>query len=121
MGPIDKAGAALQSSFVINVGTTAEMVQGFVDGDNVVVRGSDGKKRLVCELRQLRDRVDPAAASACRSDPKYAPAGGGYCYSSDPAMIGDVCLHQGAASTLRFVGDVQPKQGSEIFPVCGKC
>jgi len=121
MGRTDKASAALQSTFVVNVGATTEIVQGFVDGDNVVVQGSDGKKRLVCELLQLRDRVDAAAASACRSDPSYAPAGGGYCYSSDPAMIGDVCLRSGATSTLRFVGDVQPKVGSEIFPVCGKC
>ncbi len=99
-----------------------EVVQAFVDGENVIVRASDGTKHLVCELLQLSaDRTDAATSTACRTDPSYAPAGGGYCYSSDPAMIGDVCLRSGATSTLRFVGDVQPKVGSEIFPVCGKC
>ncbi|MBK7395198.1 MAG: hypothetical protein IPJ34_02560 [Myxococcales bacterium] len=118
LGPSDKEMAARQ--LAIRLG--AEIAQATVEGENVIVRGSDGTKHLVCELLQLSaDRTDAATSTACRTDQGFSPPGGGYCYSSDPAMIGDVCLHQGAASTLRFVGDVQPKAGSEIFPVCGKC
>ena len=97
------------------------MVRATVEGDNVVAKGSDGRVRLICEYRQLAGgRVDTATTQACVNDPKFKlTSGGGFCYSTVPAVVGD-CSKQGAASTIRFLGDSEPKNGSEVFTVCVK-
>ncbi|MBK7395199.1 MAG: hypothetical protein IPJ34_02565 [Myxococcales bacterium] len=124
--PYDKALAALQLNLPITVvgkdGTgRIEMVQATVEGDNVVAKGSDGRVHLVCEHRQLAGgRVDPAVTRACLEDPTFKlTSGGGFCYSTVPAVVGD-CTRQGAASTIRFLGDSAPKDGSEVFSICHK-
>ncbi len=125
--PYDKALAALQLNLPITVvgkdGTgRIEHVQATVEGANVVAKGSDGRVRLVCEHRQLAGgRVDPAITNACLNDPTFKlTSGGGFCYSTAPAVVGD-CTKQGAPSTLRFLGDSAPKDGSEVFSICHRC
>ncbi len=122
--PLDKSLAALQLNLPITVvgkdGTRkTEMVQATIDGDNVVAKGSDGRVHLVCEHRQLAGgRVDPATTNACLNDPSFKlTSGGGFCYSTVPAVVGD-CTKQGAASTIRFLGDSVPKDGNETFVLC---
>jgi hypothetical protein len=84
---------------------------------NVYAIGQDGKKHLVCEMRQLAgDKVPAADADGCRTstDPKWTPSvGGGWCYVQDGA-----CLASDAPGRMRFVGDVEPKSGSQIYTMC---
>ncbi|MBK7395200.1 MAG: hypothetical protein IPJ34_02570 [Myxococcales bacterium] len=125
--PVDKAAAALQLNLKITVVGTdgtgkVEDVQAKVDADgNIIAEGSDGRKHLVCEHRQLAGgRVDAAVTKSCLEDPAFKlTSGGGFCYSTVPAVVGE-CTKQGAASTIRFLGDSEPKNGSEVFTVCVK-
>jgi len=97
-----------------------EKTQSVVEGGNVYVTASDGKRHLVCESMQLAGgRVAPTTTAACVHDPAFdLPAGqGGWCYSKDPAVVGK-CLDRGAPGTVRFFGDINPKNGSEVFRVC---
>ena len=96
----------------------------YVSNGNVYVDGADGKTHLVCELMQLAGgRVDDAQTQSCEHDPTFsiaAGAGGGFCYSSDPAVVGAGCTKQGATGTIRFVGDVEPAPGAELYTYCVK-
>lgn len=92
-----------------------------VDGGNVYVEGPDGKRHLVCEMMQLAGgRAPEADAKSCRQDPKFTTpsTGGGWCYSDDATVLGDACRAKGAAGKIRFLGDVEPKNGSQVFTVC---
>lgn len=92
-----------------------------VDNGNVYAVGDDGKKHLLCEMMQLAGgRVSPEQTTACLTDPKFTtPAnGGGWCYTSDPKVVGEYCLANGSPGKMRFLGDVEPKNGSEVFTVC---
>ncbi len=123
LSPID---AARQLNLAVTVVgadgiATQEKVQAQSDGTNVTVTGSDGVRHLVCETRQLVGHdVDPATSNACLNDPSFElPAGrGGWCYATSRAVVGDACASIGAVGTLRWLGDVQPKDGSEVFPLC---
>lgn len=91
------------------------------EGGNVYLTGNDGKKHLVCELRQLAGaRAPEADARACVSDPKFftPSVGGGWCYTNDATVVGERCLARGAKGKVRFLGDAEPKNGSEVFTVC---
>ncbi len=89
-----------------------------IDG-NVYAKTIDGKKHLVCEMLQLAgDRVPAAETTACQHDPSYVPTnGGGWCYTQDPAVIGDHCAKNGSPGSVRFFGDA-PKNGSDVFTLC---
>ncbi len=92
-----------------------------VDNGNVYAVAEDGKKHLLCEMMQLAGgRVSAEETNACLTDPKFTtPAsGGGWCYTSDPAVVGEHCLANGSPGKMRFLGDVEPKNGSEVFTVC---
>jgi hypothetical protein len=101
----------------------AEKTQATASGGNVYVAASDGKRHLVCESMQLAGgRVAPETTKACVHDPSFdLPAGqGGWCYSKDPAIVGEACLARKAPGTVRFFGDSNPKNGSEVFRFCIK-
>ena len=100
--------------------TRAEVVQPIVEGDNLIAVGSDGRRRLVCEVRQLTaGRASAEVTKGCLEDPTFTlGTGGGFCYSTVPAVVGPICTKAGSAGTLRFVGDSTPKTGSEVFTVC---
>jgi len=103
--------------------TKVEEVPTYEEGGNVYATGSDGKKHLVCETMQLAPpRTSDARALACRTDPAFAlPSGsGGWCYTRDKTIVGEQCLRGGSIGQLRFVGDAKPKNGSEVFVLCGK-
>ncbi|MEO7092790.1 MAG: hypothetical protein ABI175_06035, partial [Polyangiales bacterium] len=127
--PLDLETAAAQlnlpiSSVDADGVTTKTHAQAYTAEGNVYVDGDDGKKHLVCEMMQLAGgRVPKADADACQTDQKFsiAPgAGGGYCYSRDPAVVGEACKKAGSVGTMRFLGDVDPKGGSEVFTLCIK-
>lgn len=125
--PVDKAVAASQLNLKITVvgadGTgKGEDVQATVEGGNVIAKGSDGKVHLICEHRQLAGgRVDPGVTKDCLENPKFKlGSGGGFCYSTVDAVVGESCKKTGATSTIRFLGDSEPKNGSEVFTVCVK-
>ena len=102
---------------------TREKTQAFEENGNVFVQGTDGVKALVCEERQLTfaDGVDRAMVDACLHDPAFdLPKGSnGWCYSTDPAVVGDACVRRGSAGTLRFAGDPHGIFDGETFLVCG--
>ncbi|MBI2393671.1 MAG: hypothetical protein HYV09_29115 [Deltaproteobacteria bacterium] len=92
----------------------------FADG-NVYVEGKDGKRHLVCEMMQLAGgRAPDADLQACLHDEKLTTpsTGGGWCYTTDPKVLGSHCVASGAPGKMRFLGDVEPKNGSEVFTVC---
>lgn len=98
-----------------------QSVRASVEGDNVYAVGTDGKRHLVCEMMQLAGgRAPDADALSCRTDPKFTKpsTGGGWCYTDDPRVVGGACLDRGAVGKVRFLGDVEPKNGSEVFTVC---
>ena len=125
--PISPDAAASQLNLPITVVdsktgvATSEKTQAVASGGNVYATGSDGKKHLVCEQQQLVGRgIDPATTAACLKDPTFtlAAGSGGWCYSTDPAVVGDACIKIGAPGTIRFEGDTQPRNGSEVFTLC---
>jgi hypothetical protein len=125
--PIDLATAASQLNFPISsVGAdgvvTRTRSQAYPMDGNLYVDGADGKKHLVCEMMQLAGgRVPEADATACQTNKEFAIApgtGGGYCYSREPAVVGEGCQKVGSVGTIRFLGDVDPKGGSEVFTLC---
>jgi len=125
--PVTKALAAAELKVVVTViGTDGlpkkELVQATAEGDDVVIVGSDGRRRLVCEIRQLTEgRAPPEVAKRCVEEPTFTGAStGGFCYSTVPAVVGDACTKAGSVGTLRFLGDSVPKSGSEVFLVCRK-
>jgi hypothetical protein len=132
--PLSTDAAAAQLQLQLGVthadGTYAvEMVQGAVAADgNVYAETSDGRRHLVCETRQLA--ADPAISDAdkqaCKSDAAFTlqgTAGGGWCYSTEPSIVGAKCEAKGATGKIRFFGSVQPHPGSDLFRVCltGTC
>jgi hypothetical protein len=131
--PISPDAAAAQLNLKIQViqkdGTALdEKVQAVAEGGNVYATGSDGKKHLVCEMVQLAGgRVPAAETNACLTDPKYGDPslggtlpslGGGWCYTKDTALVGEACIKNGAPGKIRFFGDTNPKNGSEVFTLC---
>lgn len=91
------------------------------EGANLYITGTDGRKHLVCEMRQLAGSRAPANdAQSCASDPKFGTpsTGGGWCYTTDPKVVGERCLASGSKGKVRFLGDAEPKNGSEVFTVC---
>ena len=123
--PISPSDAAKQLTLPLTVstggGSVTEAVAAYPEGGSVFARGSDGVAHLLCEELQLVGRgLDPSTTNACLHDPAFAlPAGrGGWCYATDPAVVGDACLKSGSPGTIRFEGDVQPKNGSEVFTMC---
>ena len=130
--PIDATAAAGQLNLPITVTdatTGAAKTQGcqaYVEGGNVYIGGDSnplcGKtKHLVCEMLQLVGRgVDPATTNACLSDPNFSLGAGkgGWCYSTDDKVVGDACRKVGSPGSIRFEGDTQPKNGSEVFTLC---
>ena len=130
--PVDATTAAGQLNLPITVTDPAtgaarsEGCQAYAEGDSVYI-GGDGTprcgttKHLVCELLQLVGRgVDPATTAACFGDPAFTlpPGKGGWCYSTDDRVVGDACRKLGSSGSLRFAGDAQPRDGSEIYPLC---
>jgi len=99
---------------------TQETVQTFAEAGNVFARASDGKKHLICEVMQLaQDRVSPSETTRCTNDESYTPSvGGGWCYTTNPALVSDLCIRRGVSGKLRFVGAAAPKSGSELFALC---
>ncbi len=101
---------------VVGAGTIAvqEKVQATSDGGNVYAAGSDGKKHLVCEMQEIN------TTTACLNDPAFTlpPGQGGWCYTTAEAVVGDACRKIGAVGSIRFNGDTQPKNGSEVFTLC---
>jgi hypothetical protein len=123
--PVSVQVAATQITLPITVqskdGPVATSTPSTPENGNLYVTGTDGKKHLLCEMRQLAGSRAPAAdAAACSSDPKFftPSVGGGWCYTTDPAVVGDRCLATGAKGKVRFLGDSEPKNGSEVFTVC---
>jgi len=119
--PVAPESAAAQLTLPITVGGKPEATQAKVENGNVYAVGDDGKKHLLCEMMQLAGgRVPASETSSCLTDPKFlAPAsGGGWCYTSDPTVVGEYCRTHGAPGKMRFLGDVEPKNGSEVFTVC---
>jgi hypothetical protein len=119
--PVDRAKAAAQLTLRITVvdpitGVAAnESVTGTVDGPNVVVIGSDGKKHLACELEQLVS-PDPNAAR-CQNDKIFRldPAtAGGWCYSTNPAVLPHGCN----LGVIRFGGGAVPRENAELSTLC---
>ena len=101
--------------------TTAVKHDAFVDGRNVYVKDSRGKKHLVCEMMQLAgSRVDKSEADRCKTDvADFTPStGGGWCYSQDENVVGAACHKIGAPGRVRFLGDTSPKDGSDVFTMC---
>ncbi|GAC1584640.1 MAG: hypothetical protein NVS3B20_14500 [Polyangiales bacterium] len=142
--PISPAEAALQFNLKIQVqdkksGLAIEdKVQAIFDpasGNVYASSEKDGSQHLVCEILQLSSdnplsNVSPAEAKSCLSDPAYGDAkpptpGGGWCYTSDPAVVdlpGTSCLKRGAPGEVRFFGPAAdrkiPQNGSEVFTLC---
>ena len=123
--PVSPQLAATQITLPITVqskdGPVGMSTAATAEGSNVYITGNDGKKHLVCEMRQLAGSRAPASdAVACASDPKFGTpsTGGGWCYTSEPKVVGDRCLASGAKGKVRFLGDAEPKNGSEVFTVC---
>ncbi len=89
---------------------------------NVYVTGTDGKKHLVCEMMQLAGNpaVDASSQQACRTDPAFelTDGSGGWCYSTEDAIVGAKCRASGAVGSMRFFGSTKPLGGSEVFTVC---
>jgi hypothetical protein len=104
--------------------TTKTHAQAYVKDGNIYLDGDDGLKHLVCEMMQLAGgRVPEADATSCRTNKDFTiepGTGGGYCYSTEPTVIGNACKAQGSIGTMRFLGDVDPKGGSEVFTLCIK-
>lgn len=88
----------------------------FAEGGRVLVQGTDGAKRLVCEVRQLTAKRVGDAAKKCRDDKAWSGESG-FCYSTTPDVVG-ACSSSGAAGTVRFVGSAEPRTGSQVFTMC---
>ena len=120
--PVDPKTAATQLVLPVRNGAGQNIsTQATSDGTNVYAVTADGKKHLLCEMMQLAGgRVSASETDACLTDPKFTkPAnGGGYCYTRDPNVVGKFCLDNGSPGKMRFLGDVEPKNGSEVFTVC---
>ncbi|MBI2394353.1 MAG: hypothetical protein HYV09_32585 [Deltaproteobacteria bacterium] len=123
--PITPALAAAQLNLPINVVgadgvARPTMTQAIAEGGNVYVIGRDAgapRKHLVCELQQLAG----AELQTCINDPSFTidpTTGGGFCYSTRPEVIGEQCMRVGATGTIRYLGGVEPRVGSETFTYC---
>jgi hypothetical protein len=122
--PVDPGTAASGLTLAITVvaddGTaTNAPCKAFSDGANVYVGGTPGcgsARRIVCEERQIADDA------SCLNDPSYAltdkDPGSGWCYTQNAAAFDATCAKIGAAAMLRFLGNVAPREGSEVFPIC---
>jgi len=103
-----------------------EKVQATTEGGNVYAIGSDSKKHLICEMVQFAGgRVPQAETDKCLHDATYGEPGGpvpslrgGWCYTKDEALVGAACIKNGAPGKIRFFGDTNPKNGSEVFTLC---
>ena len=118
--PIDQAAAQLNLPITVVAGDgTAKptQTQAKEEGGNVFATGDDGKKHLVCELQQLTggELTQCINEDGFKIDPA---AGGGWCYSQVPAIVGEQCKKLGAPGTVRFFGGSEPRNGSEVFTYC---
>jgi hypothetical protein len=97
-------------------------VQATAENGNVYLAGSDHVRHLVCTLAQVTAQgSDPTTAAACLHDPSFALAagvGGGWCYTTDVAVVGEACVKQGNPGTLRLLGDAYPPEDASVFPLC---
>jgi hypothetical protein len=127
--PVSAAVAAAQLSLQITVRDAAtgaartEVVTPTANADgNVYATGSDGVARLVCETLQLsaNPAVSAAEQTSCLHDTAFelTDGSGGWCYSTDAALVGDKCVAAGALGTIRMLGSVKPADGSDMFTVC---
>ncbi len=66
--------------------------------------------------------MNQAVTDECVNDKDYKlPDGdvkGGWCFSSKPDVVGESCIAKKAASTIRFLGGADPRNGSEVFTLC---
>lgn len=116
---VDEAAAQLNLpiTVVTDSGPRPSQTQATTENGNVYVVGNDGRKHLVCELQQFSGDTH----RACATDPDFSvdvTKIGGWCYSTDPAIVGEECRKIGAPQTLRFFGGAEPRRGSEVFPYC---
>lgn len=100
--------------------TGTETTNAVAEAGNVYAIGSDGKRHLVCELMQLAGgRVPQAVTAACVGDRSWSPVDvGGWCYSTDPDVVGETCAKRGAPATVRFFGAARRRPGSEVHAIC---
>jgi hypothetical protein len=128
--PVSADAAAKQLSLslsVIDAATGAartELVSPAADPDgNVYATGSDGIRHLVCETLELAGNptIPAAEQTACLKDPTFTltDGSGGWCYSTDAAVVGTKCIAAGALGTMRYFGSVQDDvPGAEMFTLC---
>jgi hypothetical protein len=125
--PVTPEVAAQQLTLPITViggdgASVSQATPATVENGNVYLVGSDNRKHLVCELQQLAGgRADDNTTQSCLTNPDYKidpAAGGGWCFSQTPAVIGDQCTRIGATGTIRFLGGAEPRNGSEVFTLC---
>jgi len=119
--PVAPETAAAQLTLPITTVDGPQPTRASVENGNVYAVGDDGKKHLLCEMMQLAGgRVSVSETTACLTDPMFTKpaAGGGWCYTSNPKVVGEYCLANGSRGKMRFLGDVEPKNGSEVFTVC---
>jgi hypothetical protein len=94
-----------------------EAARPIVEKGNAYVVDARGVRALVCEVEQLTDETQ---ANVCKNDLAFEidPAqGGGFCWSTNAAVIGDRCRASGANGRLRFAGGaIGP--GREAWAIC---
>jgi hypothetical protein len=94
--------------------------QAIAENGNVYAIGEDQptpKKHLICEIEQFAGDKQ----QSCITDENFKidpSAGGGWCYSREPAIVGPTCQKLGAPGTIRFFGGAEPRNGSEVFTYC---
>jgi hypothetical protein len=96
----------------------------FVEDGNLYVWLDTSKRALLCEVRQLvgDPSVDGGSQTRCLTDPDFdmpAGAGGGFCYSGDPAIVGATCVALGVRGAVRVVGDAKYQPGEIDLAACG--
>ncbi len=100
-----------------------EAIAATASDGNVYATGSDGVRRLVCEVLQLSGSavVDASTQAGCLHDPSFAlpsSLAGGYCYSTDASVVGRACLEAGSVGTIRMVGDAADAPGTASLLQC---
>ncbi len=128
--PVDAEKAVAQVQLTVTVvdpatgAATTESVAPLADASdgNVYATGSDGVRHLVCEALQLVGNPTAPAAeqSACLHDPAFTPAAGsgGWCYSTEPTVVGAGCRAAGSIGKVRLLGSVHAAPGAELFTLC---
>lgn len=96
----------------------------FVEDGNLCVWLDASTRALLCEVRQLvgDPSADGGSQTRCLTDPAFdmpAGAGGGFCYSGDPVIVGSSCVATGFHGAVRVVGDAKYQQGEVDLAACG--